>query len=245
MKSWPRPAYLVMGISALVLIVTPIWFVAAGLGSSQAQNSSVNVGQSRQEAERESSETIQQSARQSGPSTAPGSISRIGTVVEQNERPTGPAPRSLSIPDLGVTARVIPVGVDKDKQVAIPEDISQVGWYRFGATPGTGVGSSVIVGHRDGRNNGIGAFYDLESLRPGDPLVLTNKDGEDLRYEVTGVESITKSKLPFEELFRETGEEALTLISCIGYYQPGVGYEQNIIVSATPSGGPKSQSDGS
>ena len=116
----------------------------------------------------------------------------------------------------------------------IPEDISQVGWYRFGATPGTGVGSSVIVGHRDGRNFGIGAFYSLESLEVGDPIVVANEVGGLITYQVTGVESIKKSKLPFRELFREDGAETLTLISCIGYYEPGVGYEANIIVSAEP-----------
>ena len=129
---------------------------------------------------------------------------------------------------------MIPVGVDQDRQVEIPDDISQVGWYRFGATPGTGVGSSVIVGHRDGRNFGLGAFYELENLTVGDPISVTNEAGDLVTYQVTGVESIKKSKLPLRELFREDGAETLTLISCIGYYEPGVGYEANIIVSAEP-----------
>jgi LPXTG-site transpeptidase (sortase) family protein len=93
----------------------------------------------------------------------------------------------------------------------------------------------VIVGHRDGRNFGVGAFYDLERLDVGDPISLTNEAGERVTYQVTGVESVKKAKLPFRELFRETGAETLTLISCIGYYEPGVGYEANIIVSAAPS----------
>jgi LPXTG-site transpeptidase (sortase) family protein len=148
---------------------------------------------------------------------------------------SGPAPIALEIPSIDVVSTVVPVGVDADQQVVIPEDISQVGWYRFGATPGTGVGSSVIVGHRDGRNFGVGAFYDLERLDVGDPISLTNEAGERVTYQVTGVESVKKAKLPFRELFRETGAETLTLISCIGYYEPGVGYEANIIVSAAPS----------
>ena len=92
----------------------------------------------------------------------------------------------------------------------------------------------MIVGHRDGRNFGIGAFYSLESLEVGDPIVVANEVGGLINYQVTGVESIKKSKLPFRELFREDGAETLTLISCIGYYEPGVGYEANIIVSAEP-----------
>lgn len=218
-----------MGISALLLVVSSVWFAVAGLGSLPSQDSSQleNAGQSR--VATDESNTTQQSA------VAKITPERIGEVVPATEMVTGPAPIALEIPGIDVVSEVVPVGVDSDQQVVIPEDISQVGWYRFGATPGTGVGSSVIVGHRDGRNYGVGAFYDLGRLGIGDPISVTNEAGTQITYLVTGVESISKSKLPFRELFRETGEETLTLISCIGYFEPGVGYDANIIVSAKPS----------
>jgi LPXTG-site transpeptidase (sortase) family protein len=224
----PRPAHIVMGISAFVLVVSSVWFAVAGLGSLSHQNSDQpeSAGQSRVEINE--SNTTQQSA---AAKTVP---TRIGEVVPATAVVKGPAPITLEIPAIDVVSEVVPVGVDADQQVVIPKDISQVGWYRFGATPGTGVGSSVIVGHRDGRNYGVGAFYDLGRLGIGDPISVTNEAGTQITYEVTGVESINKSKLPFRELFRETGEETLTLISCIGYFEPGVGYDANIIVSAIP-----------
>lgn len=230
MKTKPRPAHIVLGISVLLLVVSSVWFTVAGLGSSNNHDSSQleNAGTSRVDTNQP--DTNKQSA--TAASKAP--TARIGVVVPDTEAVTGPVPIALKIPSIDVVSEVVPVGVDADQQVVIPEDISQVGWYRFGATPGTGVGSSVIVGHRDGRNYGVGAFYDLERLDVGDPISLTNEAGEQVTYQVTGVESIKKSKLPFRELFRETGEETLTLISCIGYYEPGVGYEANIIVSAVP-----------
>jgi LPXTG-site transpeptidase (sortase) family protein len=226
MLTKPRPAHIVMGISVLVLVVSSVWFAVAGLGSLPNQNSNQpeRAGQSRVDINE--SNTTQQSA------TAKSIPARIGEVVPATAVVKGPAPITLEIPAIDVVSEVVPVGVDADQQVVIPEDISQVGWYRFGATPGTGVGSSVIVGHRDGRNYGIGAFYDLGRLGIGDPISVTNEAGTQITYEVTGVESINKSKLPFRELFRETGEETLTLISCIGYFEPGVGYDANIIVSA-------------
>lgn len=228
MRTKPRPAYIVMGISALVLVVSSVWFAVAGLGSPGNQDSTQrdSAGQSR--AETSESNTTQQSAASKSMAT------RIGKVVPKREVVTGPEPIALMIPTIDVVSEVVPVGVDSDQQVVIPEDISQVGWYRFGATPGTGIGSSVIVGHRDGRNYGIGAFYDLGRLGIGDPISVTNEAGTQITYQVTGVETINKSKLPFRELFRETGEETLTLISCIGYFEPGVGYDANIIVSAKP-----------
>jgi LPXTG-site transpeptidase (sortase) family protein len=224
----PRPAHIVMGISALLLVVSSVWFAVAGLGSLPNQDSAQpeSAGQSR--VATGESNTTQQSA------LAKPVPARIGEVVPATEVVKGPAPITLEISAIDVVSEVVPVGVDADQQVVIPEDISQVGWYRFGATPGTGVGSSVIVGHRDGRNYGVGAFYDLGRLGIGDPISVTNEAGTQITYEVTGVESISKSKLPFRELFRETGEETLTLISCIGYFEPGVGYDANIIVSAVP-----------
>ena len=228
MLTKPRPAHIVMGISALLLVVSSVWFAVAGLGSLPNQDSSQleSAGQSRVAINE--SNTTQQSA------VAKIAPARIGEVVPATEMVTGPAPIALEIPEIDVVSEVVPVGVDSNQQVVIPEDISQVGWYRFGATPGTGIGSSVIVGHRDGRNYGVGAFYDLGRLGIGDPISVTNEAGTQITYEVTGVESISKSKLPFRELFRETGEETLTLISCIGYFEQGVGYDANIIVSAIP-----------
>jgi len=223
MKTKPRPAHIVMGISAFVLVISSVWFAVAGFGSPNNQS----AGQSRV-ATSESNTTEQSAAAKLAPA-------RIGEIVPKTEVITGPAPIAIEIPAIDVVSEVVPVGVDADQQVVIPEDISQVGWYRFGATPGTGVGSSVIVGHRDGRNYGVGAFYDLGRLGIGDPISVTNEAGTQITYRVTGVETINKSKLPFRELFRETGEETLTLISCIGYFEPGVGYDANIIVSATPS----------
>jgi len=225
MKTKPRPAQIVLGVSFFLLISSAIWFVVAGFGSSGSQDSAQiePAGTSRTDTTQESVDTPEQPTP-----------NRIGEVVPQSQAIIGSVPIGLEIPAIGVRSEVIPVGVDQDRQVEIPDDISQVGWYRFGATPGTGVGSSVIVGHRDGRNFGLGAFYELENLKVGDPISVTNEAGDLVTYQVTGVESIKKSKLPLRELFREDGAETLTLISCIGYYEPGVGYEANIIVSAEP-----------
>jgi len=231
MKAKPRPAPIVMGISIPLLVVSSVWFSVVGLDSSSKHTSALpeSAGTSRTNA------TGPTSKQPSGTEKLQAPINRIGEVAPDAEAVTGPAPVAVEIPAIGIVSKVIPVGVDADQQVVIPEDISQVGWYRFGATPGTGVGSSVIVGHRDGRNYGIGAFYNLGRLGIGDPISVTNEAGTKVTYLVTGVESITKAKLPFRELFRETGEETLTLISCIGFYEPGVGYDANVIVSALPS----------
>ena len=213
----PRPAILVLIVSLTALIITPIWLLVSGSGSSD--NSIESAGQSRQ------------TQVQLSPTPT------IGTRVITDAPPKVAAPATLSIPALDVEADIRPVGVDKDNQVIIPEEIEAVGWYKFGATPGSGQGSSVIVGHRDGRNYGKGAFYNLGVLEPGDEITVSNADGANLTYRVTGRESIYKEELTIRELFREQGSEVLTLISCSGYYVPGEGYDQNVIVTAVPIAG--------
>lgn len=220
----PRPAIIVLAISLAVLIITPIWLLVSGSGSSD--NSIESAGQSRVQSSSESTD-----AKKSGPSPT------IGTPVIDDAPPIVAAPATLSIPALNIETGIRPVGVDKDNQVVIPEDIDKVGWYKFGATPGSGQGSSVVVGHRDGRNYGKGAFYNLAALEPDDEVTITNAEGAKLTYRVIGRESIYKEELPIRELFREDGSEVLTLISCSGYYVPGEGYEQNVIVTAVPIAG--------
>lgn len=217
-----------MGVSLIVLILTPVWFVVSGSGSSDSQVSS--AGQPRVNAQSDS-----QTDLQTDPRAEP--TERIGTPVTTEEIVRIAEPTVLGIPELGVESTIVAVGVDQDRQVVIPEDIAQVGWYKFGATPGSGQGSSVVVGHRDGRNYGKGAFYNLGTLEPGDTVTVTNAEGQNLEYRVTGRETIYKQKLPMDELFREDGDEVLTLISCIGYFEPGVGYDQNVIVTAVPIAG--------
>jgi LPXTG-site transpeptidase (sortase) family protein len=217
----PRPALIVLVVSLLLLAIAPIWLLVAGSGASEAQLNSVNsAGQSRTESSQLSPEVTQPL--------------RIGTPVIIEEPIQVAEPVSLFIPGLNVLADVIPVGVDSSRQVVIPEDISQVGWYQFGARPGQGNGSSVLVGHRDGRNYGKGAFYNLATLKPGDQLTVTTAAGDSMEYQVTGREAIYKQELPLKELFREDGNEVLTLISCIGVYREGQGYDQNVIITAEP-----------
>jgi hypothetical protein len=59
--------------------------------------------------------------------------------------------------------------VDARGEMAVPEDVRETGWYRFGPAPGSGAGSSVVSGHVDDRVQGRGAFYRLVDLAVGEP----------------------------------------------------------------------------
>ena len=79
------------------------------------------------------------------------------------------APVRIRLAGVEVDAPVVPVGVDERGEMAVPEDVRTVGWYRFGPGPGATAGSSVLAGHVDDRVQGRGAFYRLAELAVGRP----------------------------------------------------------------------------
>ena len=226
----PRPALMVLIGSLVLLIGAPLaWagFVASGSGEQIE-----SVG------ERPSIDDLaatQTSTQRSSPQVAGSDVPRIGVPVEPLERRAARIPTEISIGELGVQAPVDQVGVYNDGSVEIPEDITRVGWYRFGAGPGQGAGSTVIVGHRDGFDEGPGAFYSVSALEPGDVVDLKLDDGSTQTYEVVSREAIDRDLLPSDDVFDEDGPERLTLISCIGYFdRDNGGYRQNVVVTAVP-----------
>lgn len=164
--------------------------------------------------------------------------SGVDSSAEGSDQPVQillPVPSGVRIPAIGVAAPVVPVGLQRDGAIEIPDDVDVVGWYELGVPPGADRGSAVLVAHRDGRGQGRGVFYDLGRLDVGDRLtVRTTADGT-LGFRVVARESIRKKRLPYEELFAANGTPRLTLISCGGVYDPDRGgYQDNVVVTAVP-----------
>lgn len=76
-------------------------------------------------------------------------------------------PARLELPSLDVSSAVEPVGVDSKGDLTIPEDVADVGWYRFGPRPGDRAGSTVLSGHVDSAEQGKGAFFRRHPLLLG------------------------------------------------------------------------------
>ena len=162
-------------------------------------------------------------------------------LPELTARPAAPAPAAqvvppvrLAAPALGVDAPVDQVGVSRDGQMAIPEDVDRIGWYRFGPAPGA-AGSAVIAGHVDDAEQGLGVLARLRTAAPGDEILVTAADGSTTRWRVVSREVITKAALPLAELFRRDGAPRLTLITCGGPFLPEYSsYRDNVVVVAEP-----------
>ena len=222
-----RPALVVLWVSIAVIIVT-LGFIGFSQWQSAQDTNVESVGT------RPASTASATPSPSASPSASPSpSLSPSPTAIPDPVMVA--APVRVVIPAINVDTKVLPVGLDENKAIEIPEDIRYVGWYKLGVPPGVDRGSAVLVAHRDGREQGRGVFYSLGNLNVGDKVFVKTSAGETLPYKVVARELIKKKSLPYEELFAVDGDPRLTLISCGGYYDRNHGgYQDNVVVTAVP-----------
>ena len=163
----------------------------------------------------------------------PGPVSTVTVKVPRPpKRPlvtNFSVPRSLSIPSLGIHAKLVKLGLNGDGTVQVPKNTSQPGWYHFGPSPGQS-GSAVILGHVDSFH-GPGIFFKLRTLVPGRHIEVSLADGKRAIFIVTAVQTFLKSSFPTERVYGSHGYAELQLVTCGGVFNPRTGsYESNIIV---------------
>ena len=130
--------------------------------------------------------------------------------------PTGVPPIQLAIPKLGVSANVVGVGQDPDGAMAAPDNPDEVAWYTLG--PGMGVpGNVVFAGHVnwDGR---LRVFGQLSSLQVGDAVLIVDAAGNGYQYLVESSQWFRAEGAPVEEIFAQSAEPTITLITCGGEF---------------------------
>jgi sortase (surface protein transpeptidase) len=160
----------------------------------------------------------------------------IGTAAAhgRSEAPSRqmPIPVRVIIPSVGVSSRMIPVGLNSDGTIAVPTSFSVAGWFRPGPEPGE-PGSAVILGHVASRR-GPGVFYRLGSLRRGSKVIVVLRNGSKVRFVVTGQKQVSKSRFPAREVYERTPDPTLRLITCSGRFNTATGHHiDNTIVFAS------------
>ena len=180
---------------------------------------------------------------------APGALERrAGSAADNDPRPAtrsariadldvepSPVPRRLRIPSIDVDATIGAIGVEANGDLEVPENVRNVGWYRYGPAPGE-PGATVIGGHVDSREQGPGAFFDLRTLDVGARVSVTDSTGDEHRYDVVARRTYDKSVLPTDKLFSRAGPSQLVLITCGGDFDSTAGsYRNNVVIYAQPS----------
>jgi sortase (surface protein transpeptidase) len=134
-------------------------------------------------------------------------------------------PVSVDIPAIGVTSRLLHLGLNSDGTVQVPSLVTsadEAAWYKYSATPGQ-IGASVIEGHVDS-DQGPAVFFRLGALRPGDTIDVTLADGVTAIFRVTGVREYAKSNFPTKAIYGATDYASLRLITCGGVFDYATGH---------------------
>jgi hypothetical protein len=173
------------------------------------------------------------------PTPTPGAMPSIPVHVGTlpTAAPTTVVPVQVRIGRLGVSATVIPTGLDSSGNVVIPSNVKTVGWYEYGPGLDATAGSMVIAGHVDNVAQGDGAFFHLRELNPGDTFTVSGAGGVTRTFRVVAREEYPKATIQLDRYFATTGSFRVTLMTCGGSFDAATGhYRDNVAVTAVPAG---------
>ena len=139
-------------------------------------------------------------------------------------------PVTVSISSIGARAKLVELGLKPDGTMEVPQEAADAGWFTRGPAPGT-LGPAVIAGHV--RWNGPGVFRRLATMRHGDRVSVTRKDGRTAVFAVSRVARFPQSQFPSEEVYGAIDHAGLRLITCAGTYDAARrSYSDNVVVFA-------------
>lgn len=151
-------------------------------------------------------------------------------------------PTTISIPSANITSELKTVGTTTSGGIDTPkgDDFDKAAWFDGSPAPGQ-YGASVIVGHVDSyeSDGSASVFYNLHTLKPGDPVSIARQDGRTVRFEVYALRQYSREHIPADDVYLPHSDTAeLRLITCSGTFDTATGeYSDNIVVFARAAPG--------
>lgn len=158
------------------------------------------------------------------------------TSIDNEKKKKGLAPskpKQITITRLGIDYPVTELGQAADGTMETPPLFDKVtGWYKYSPTPGE-IGPSVIVGHID-TYKGPSVFWKLREAQPGDEVSVVREDGSTVKFKVTAIKQFEQNNFPTEEVYGNTDDSQLRLITCGGTFdKKTLHYSENTVVFAS------------
>ena len=146
----------------------------------------------------------------------------------------GPAnyiiPVKIKIPALSIDTFVERVGLTKDGIMDVPKNIWNTGWYGNGGYRPGDPGNAVIAGHLDAPGTRA-VFWDLDKLKVGDKVILSDQAGKQLTFEVFDKQVYPYNNAPLQSIFGSSTEAHLNLITCGGTFdRSSQNYNKRLVV---------------
>lgn len=141
-------------------------------------------------------------------------------------------PTQLIIPKIKVNSPIVAMGLTEEGKMAVPDNYTEVGWYKFGGHPGE-KGSAVMGAHLDDGKNIPGVFKRLKYLNIGDDIYVATSENNILKYKVIDKKVYAHNAKETSEVFAQSDKARLNLITCHGTYMPKLDtYDQRIVIFA-------------
>ena len=141
-------------------------------------------------------------------------------------------PVEVEVPAVNISAPVVPLGLTDGGALEVPDDFSTAGWWASGPEPGER-GAAVITAHIDSKT-GPAAFYTLADASPGDKVYVHRKDASTATFVIDRLGQYPKDDFPTHQVYDETPEPTLRLITCGGTFDDSIGhYRDNIVAYAS------------
>lgn len=142
---------------------------------------------------------------------------------------SGPViPARVRIPALRIDTNIESVGL-RAGAMDVPSNIWDLSWLKTSARPGE-IGNAVMAGHKDS-TRGTAVFWDLSKLSVGDKIYVSDKDGNELTFQVKAKESYLTKDAPLERIFGSTMGKQLNLIGCDGNFISNLHtYDKRIVI---------------
>ncbi|MFJ2594818.1 class F sortase [Streptomyces erythrochromogenes] len=154
-----------------------------------------------------------------------GGAAKAGPALARSE------PQKITIPSLGLTSTLETLRQNADGTMQTPKDPGLAGWYEPGPTPGS-QGPAVIAGHVTW-NGASAVFEKLKTMKGGDTIKVTRKDGKTVTFTVDRVGEYPKAEFPTLEVYKNLDHAGLRLVTCGGDFDPKKHYyDSNVVVFA-------------
>ena len=150
--------------------------------------------------------------------------------------PEAQRPTSVQLPS-GTRVPVRPAGTRGQGLLDVPDDITEAGWWRAGARLGDPFGATLIAGHVDAADQGLGAFAELLGVRRGQQ-VRVRSPGLEETFTIRSLRLVPRDRLrDAAGIYSVRGPRRLSLVTCAPPYLPDSGGYQNLaVVTAVPTG---------
>lgn len=168
-------------------------------------------------------------------------VPAVATVANHYRKPPPPqlpkmalspsTPTTLRIDKLKINAPIEGVGINKDGEMVDPRTATDATWYRYGYLPGA-LGNAVLAGHYLYESKPA-LFYRLHELMPGDEVVISTDQQNNIAFRVTDSQHYNADTAPFAEIFGASKTSQLRLVTCYGAWDKArQRYVERLVVTA-------------